>query len=596
MIDNEFWNRRIEVTRMATLPAMYAQMKQTGRWDAMRLNWKEGDKVKPHIFWDSDIAKMIESICFALRGTLDSDLEQNFKSWLNDAIDMIRKAQKPEGYINIYYSVVEPDKRWTDLAHGHELYCAGHLLEAAIAHNQVTGSNELLDIICRYIDYICAVFGPNEGQLHGYPGHPEIELALVKLISIRNEAKYLNLLEFFINERGKNGGEYYNLEAIKLGIDPMKFIPGIFNNGKPYPDPPCHWSMQAEAPIRELVEIKGHSVRAMYLLAGAQGLANIKNDDVLNNSVKRLWNNMMDAKLYIHGGIGSQREWEGFGPNYDLPLDCYAETCASLGILFLGKQMLEHNLDGKISSVMQRALYNDCIGGVSLDGKSFYYDQPLVGRGMKRSTWFSCSCCPPNLARVLNDLDSYVFTEKPGMFAVNMWMGGSYNSPNVSASLKSEYPFKGEISIDLVTAEESEIALYIPDEDYTCNIEGELIDGYLKFSSRKWNHKLVVSYPLKPQLVHPSPKVEATKGMVAVERGPFVYGVEQMDSSIPLNNITFNDRTEFIEEEMEIEKTKFISLKPRLGIGIDVRLVPYFVLGNRKPGDDFKVYFKENNS
>jgi uncharacterized protein len=595
MIDNSFWNQRVQVTQAATLPAMYSQMKQTGRWDAMRLTWKKGDENEPHIFWDSDIAKVVESACYALRGLEDPELSKQFKSWIDDAVDMIKKAQQPDGYINIHFTVVEPENRWKDVAHMHELYCAGHLLEAAIAHHEVTKSNEFLDVMCRYIDYICTVFGPGKNQLHGYPGHPEIELALVRLLSIRNEPRYLSLLKFFVDERGKNGGEFYSQEAKNLGIDPMNFVPGKFNTGKPWPDAPCFWYMQAEAPIRELTEIKGHSVRAMYLLAGVEGLANFTKDSTLNDAVDRLWRNMIDTKFYIHGGIGAVHQWEGFAPEHDLPLDCYAETCASLAILFLSKQILNRKLDGEIPRVMERALYNDAIGGVSLDGKSFYYDQPLVGRGMKRSSWFEVSCCPPNLARVLNSLDFYAYTERDDIFAINMWMGGKHHSKDVSATITSDYPSRGNIEIDLVTERELEFALYLPDTQYISNIEGKVVDGYLRFTPRKWNTKISVSYDIKPKIVHPSSKVSSTKGMVAIERGPFVYGVEQSGSSIPLNQISLSESSKFSEELVTVEGTTFVALNLQSEDNEKVQFVPYFVLGNRVPGEDFRVYVNEQS-
>uniref|UniRef100_A0A060TEY4 ARAD1D18040p n=1 Tax=Blastobotrys adeninivorans TaxID=409370 RepID=A0A060TEY4_BLAAD len=593
---NGFWNQRAAVTRTATLPAMYRQMKDTGRWDAMRMTWKKGDPNEPHIFWDSDIAKVVESACYALMHMDKSDPQyETFMAWIDDAIDMIKKAQGPDGYVNIYYTVVAPEKRWTDVAHQHELYCAGHLLEAAVAHHKLTGSNEFLDVMCKYIDYICTVFGPGDDQLHGYPGHPEIELALVRLLEVRSEKRYLDLLTYFVNERGNNGGEFYDHEAENLGIDPMNFIPGPHYKGKSWPDPPCHWYMQAEAPIRELKEIKGHSVRAMYLLAGVQGLANITKDKSLDQAVDRLWRNMVDTKMYINGGIGAVHEWEGFDKEYELPLGCYAETCASIGILFLGKRILERKLDGEIPSVMERALYNDVIGGVSLDGTSFYYDQPLVGRGLKRSSWFEVSCCPPNLARLLNSLDMYAFTLKDDTLAVNMWIDGKYKvSDGVKVIMKTDYPLQGKVELEVLSDKEIELDIHVPEDDFKSSISGNMKDGYLRLSKRKWNDKITIEYDMKPKVVRPDPRVEATKGTLAVERGPFVYGLEQSGSSLPVKDVSIPLDAKFEEEQVTIESTTVIALNHTLPSGDKVQLLPYFVLGNRVPGEDFVVFFSES--
>jgi DUF1680 family protein len=514
--------------------------------------------------------------------------------WIGDAIEMIKTAQGPDGYINIYYTVVKPEMRWKDVAHQHELYCAGHLLEAAIAHHQLSGSNEFLDVMCRYIDYVCKVFGPGDDQIHGYPGHPEIELALVRLLEIRQEKRYLDLLTFFVNERGKEGGVYYDNEAKNLGIDPQKFIPGPNHVGEPWPDPPCHWYMQAEAPIRDLTEIKGHSVRAMYLLAGVQGLANLIKDPSLDEAVDRLWRNMVDAKFYIHGGIGAIYDWEGFSGNFELPLKCYAETCASIAILFLGKRILERKLDAEIPRVMERALYNDVIGGVSLDGTSFYYEQPLVACGHKRSSWFECSCCPPNLARLLNSLEDYAFTEKENVFAINMWMGGNYRSDGLRATIRTDYPLRGQIEIELISNRNIEFALYLPERDFKSNISGELTNGYLRFPKRKWNETITVSYEMQEKVTIPDSRVSATRGRLTVERGPFVYGLEQSGSPVPVEEVKLSRNSTFEEEVVTIESATIVALNLKLENGQRVQLVPYFVLGNRVPGEDFVVYFPEN--
>ncbi|KAK9476109.1 hypothetical protein V1514DRAFT_201709 [Lipomyces japonicus] len=595
VINDKFWDSRIAVTRTATLPAIFKQTKETGRWDSILLKWKHGDTNEPHIFWDSDIAKLIESVVFALNYTAHDDPQRElFLSWINEAIRRIGLAQHDDGYINIYYSVVKPGKQWTDLAHNHELYCAGHLLEAAVAHYQVTGSTVFLDIITHYVDHIARTFGPHDNQKKGYPGHQEIELALLKLYAVKPEKKYLDLAQFFIEQRGFNHGEYYDQEAIAQGIDPLKYVPG---NGHPsWPEPPSYWYMQADDQIRNLEKIKGHSVRALYYLTAVQGLANITNDQTLHDAVHRLWTNMVDTKLYVHGGIGAIKDWEGFGDDYYLPLKCYSETCASIAILFLGKQILEHGLDGSVAAVMERALYNNVLGGISLDGTAFYYDQPLIGTGLKRSTWFECSCCPPNVTRLFNNLEEYVFTEAEDFLAVNLWIGASYVKKDFTVHVATEYPHEGQIKVDLSSETPVGFAIRAPDVEYEISIKSgsSIKNGYIYFEPRKWKDTLIISFDLKPKIIKPHKLVEATKGKLAIERGPFVYAVEQTSSAVPVGEVTITQETEFEQKQVEIEGVHVTALSTTVN-GKPVEFLPYFVIGNRNPGEDFAVWIDEVN-
>jgi DUF1680 family protein len=562
----------------------------------MKLTWKKGDPNQPHIFWDSDIAKLLEGLCYALGHMNPADNQyQTFFRWVDEGIDMIAEAQAPDGYINIYYSVVEPEKRWTDVAHQHELYCAGHLLEAAIAHYKMTKSSRFLDILCRYIDYICTIFGPGQGQIHGYPGHPEIELALVKLYAIRPQDRYLCLLTYFVEQRGFNGGEFYTQEAINNNIDPLKFIPGIFvpdEADSHWPSPPCHWYMQAENQIRHLKEINGHSVRAMYYLTGVQGLANINKDNSLTLAVYRLWRNMVDKKMYIHGGIGAMSAWEGFSKEYHLPLNCYSETCASIGVVLLARAMLHNHLNGEYARIMEKALYNNVLGGVSLDGTSFFYDQPFECRGLKRSKWFQVSCCPPNVSRLLNSLETYVFTETNGGLSINLYIGGVYENDSMKVAVSTKYPIEGEIVIELNSSREVAWSIVAPSCPYEVSTAAEEKNGYLHFSPRKWNDTVKLSFSIKPEIIRPDSHVESTKGKLAVQRGPFVYGLEQSSSSVPLSDVQLNQQTMFEECEIEIEGATVVGLNINVG-GRNATLLPYFTLGNRHPGEDFVVWFDE---
>jgi DUF1680 family protein len=580
-----FWADRINVTRRNTLPAIYEQMKATGRWDAMRLTWKHGDGNTPHIFWDSDIAKTVESCCYALEGmNSDDPLAKKFYEWIDDAIGMIEKAQGKDGYINIYYTVVEPEKRWTDLAHQHELYCAGHLLEAAVAHYKLTGETRFLDIMIRYVNYIRQVFGPGPGQKRGYPGHEEIELALVRLYEVKPEQEYLDLLKYFVEYRGLDYGNYYKEEAISNGKDPMKYIEG---EGK-WPNPPQYWYMQAHKPIREQDEILGHSVRAMYFLAGVQGYANIVNDGSLKQAVNKLWRNMVDKKLYIHGGIGAIPAWEGFGEEYELPLECYSETCASIGILFLGKRMLEESTEIEVARVMSRALYNNVLGGASLDGKSFYYDQPLIGNGHKRSAWFECSCCPPNYTRLMNSLQDYAVTETQSLLLINLYIGGEYETYLGKLWIRTDYPNKGTLSVTVETHTTFDLAVANPGK-YKCTPEPDHREDYIYFKNISGTFSFELTFDITPRIVKPDPKVSSTKGKLAIERGPFVYGLEQSDSPLPLSDVQLPPDQTFNETAIQFENTTVVALLANIN-GLQFKFVPYFVIGNRVPGDKFIIW------
>ncbi|KAA8914413.1 hypothetical protein TRICI_002911 [Trichomonascus ciferrii] len=589
-----FWAERVGVTRTNTLPAIYDQMKRTGRWDAMRLTWKHGDDNKPHIFWDSDIAKTVESCCYALQDMDPEDrLYKTFQGWIDEAIDMIEKSQGPDGYINIYYTVVEPDKRWTNIAHQHELYCAGHLLEAAVAHYQLTGKTRFLDIMIRYVHYIREVFGSGPGQKQGYPGHEEIELALLRLYEVKPEKEFLDLLKYFVEFRGYKNGQFYAQEAIANGIDPKEYIPRDFaqENSRSWPDAPQYWYMQAHKPIREQDEIRGHSVRAMYFLSAVQGLGNVISDESLHKAVNMLWRNMIDKKFYIHGGIGAIASWEGFGENYELPLDCYAETCASIGILFLAKRMLENVPNGEISRIMSRALYNNVIGGASLDGKSFYYDQPLIGNGHKRSDWFEVSCCPPNFSRLMNSLGDYALTKaKNNVLSLNLYIGGNYTTNLAFVSVTSKYPNEGYVSVLVRPKSPITFALALPQSSYqVTGPQGEEKDGYLYFSGVSNPLSIELAFDVKPVIIQSEPKIESTKDKIAIERGPFVYGLEQIDSPTPLSSLKIPKDLKLEERQITIQNTEIVALKSTFN-GKQYQFVPYFAIGNRSPGQKFKVW------
>lgn len=592
-IKDPFWNNRIEVIAEKTLPSMYNLLVKTGRWAFFDLNWRHL-QIQPHIFWDSDIAKFLEAVCFAMKYTSPSNpMFLQYHKWAKDIVAMAKKAQEQNGYLNTYYIQMRPGMQFTNVMEHHELYCCGHLIEAAVAHHEATNSMEFVDIMCRYVDLICDTFGAESHKKHGYPGHQEIELALVKLVSIVPEPRYFELLEYFITQRGYNNGEFFTHEQRKRGVDPDLYIPVDSEGDLMWPEPKSYWYYQAQEPVAQAMEVKGHSVRQMYFLTGVQGLALIKNEP--NAAVRRLFDNMVDKKLYIHGGIGAVGRWEGFGDNYYLPWDGYSETCASIGLVFLCERMLYGTLDRKVSLTMERALYNNILGGVSISGRAYYYDQPITGtKGLQRQTWFLCSCCPPNVARLFNSLEKYLILLKDDSLAIHLYIGCKIATKDVSFEFESKYPKQGCLKFKATTNMPIAISIREPLTAYTCTqIEYEKSNGYLTFGPRKWDNEIIeIQFEIPVVIVTPNAKVEANIGCLAVERGPYVYAIEESDSPVGLDDIEIMPDQEFETIEESYDTVEFTSLVTRVG-DAKLKFKPYFVTGNEHPGEDFRIWVKD---
>lgn len=411
---------------------------------------------------------------------------------------MIRSAQQPDGYLNIHYTVVEPGKRFTNLRDFHELYNAGHLIEAALAHNDLYKNYDLLDPLIKYVDLLCHTFGPGKGQTHGYPGHPEIELALLRLHQRTKDPKHLDLARYFITERGNttgvDGRHYYVVEAEKRGDPPharMSYWGGNDN---------ALWYYQAHKPIVEQETIEGHSVRAMYLLTAASDLVGMSKatgrsnscDTRLQDAIYRLWDNMVERKMYVTGGIGAIKQWEGFGLDYFLPQStdeggCYAETCAAIGVMMLAERILQYDLDGRFGDIMELCLYNAMLTSMSHDGTKFTYVNQLASSdadASKREEWFTCACCPPNVLRLFGQIGGYMYSDKhtgkestqvnvhlyvPSVHEVKVGGQGQGPGPGQEKKAvltqKSNWPWDGRVDIEVqgatATAQVS-IALRIP--------------------------------------------------------------------------------------------------------------------------------------
>jgi DUF1680 family protein len=603
-IDDSFWTPHIRVNREYTLPQVYRFCKVTGRIDAFRLNWKPGMEAL-HIFWDSDVAKWVEAASYSLATHPDSALAAQ----VDEVIHLIVGAQQPDGYLNTYFTVVEPTKRWTNLRDRHELYCAGHLIEAAVAHFQATGKRVLLDAMCRYADYIDSVFGLEPGKKRGYPGHEEIELALVKLYRVTGEKRYLHLSQYFVDERGRQP-HYFDSEARQRGEDPEAYWAKTYEYS------------QSHLPVREQSEVVGHAVRAMYLYSAMTDLACELHDASLFDACKRLWNHLCTTRLYITGGIGSSAHNEGFTTDYDLPNEtAYTETCASIGLVFWNHRMLQIECAAHYADVLERALYNCVLGGVSLDGQQFFYENPLASSGTHhRQNWFRVACCPPNIARLLASLGQYIYSVHEREIAVHLYIQSTVQTgldgQAVSIRQETSYPWHGTITLRLAMAEPSLFGLRLRIPGWCrhahLTVNGEAFDiashleqGYVRVE-RIWQpaDRVELELAMPVERMYANPNVRQDVGCVALQRGPLVYCLEGVDCSEPLQCIVVPAAAELtshfapdmlegvtvirgntlIEDETDWAGTLYRTSPPSLQPGA-ITALPYYAWDNRQPGE-----------
>jgi uncharacterized protein len=543
-ITSRFWSQRQQRNREDTLPHIYAQCDITGRLAAFQNQWppelleRRTQGNITHLFWDSDVAKWIEAASASLATHPDTKLE----GLLDQLIAQIAAAQQPDGYLNSWFGLVEPARRWSNLRDWHELYNGGHLIEAAIAHFQATGKRTLLDVMCHYADYVGTVFGPAPGQRRGYCGHPEIELALVRLFHLTSERRYLDLARYFIDERGQQP-HYFDHEARERGEDPAAFWAGTYAYN------------QSHRPVREQHEAVGHAVRAAYLYSAMADLAAEDGDTHLLAVCQQLWQQLTTQQMYVIGGIGSSRQNEGFTTAYDLPNErAYAESCAAIALVFWAQRMLEIDLDRRYADVMELALYNAVLSGVSLDGTRFFYENPLASTGShQRQPWFTCPCCPPNLARLLASLGGYIYAQHENDVVVHLYIQSKahLNIDGVAVTLEqiTNYPWEGTITFQIATAEPVAFTLrlrlpaWCRESHLTLNGEGIELDeaverGYVRIS-RTWQSgdTLELQLPMAPERLYAHPAVQADVGHVALRRGPLIYCLEQVDHAVPLHRI-----------------------------------------------------------
>ncbi|MFV0332721.1 MAG: glycoside hydrolase family 127 protein [Tropicimonas sp.] len=556
--------------------------------------------VTPQMFWDSDFAKSIEAAAYALYRRADPELEAR----VDEVVDAFGRLQAEDGYLNSWFQRFEPEKRWTNLREKHELYNAGHLIEAAVAYFHATGKRKLLDIMCRYADHIARRFGPGADQSHGYPGHPELELALVKLARATGRQDYLDLAKFFVDARGTEPN-FFDEEARQRGEKPEDFAFGTLEY--------C----QAHKPVREQREVVGHAVRAAYLYAGMADVATEFADDSLDPALEALWAHLTERNLYATGGFGPSALNEGLTFDYDLPNQtAYAETCASVALVFWASRMLGRRPDARFADVMERTLYNGALSGISLDGGRFFYDNPLESRGTHhRWHWHRCPCCPPNISRLIASIGTYLFGVADSEIAVHLYCaaeaGLSVAGTDVALRVETEYPVDGHVRIRVDPAAPARftVALRIPGwaAGHSATVNGEAVArpaerGYLRIE-RQWQagDEVELDLVMEPHFLYANPAVACDQGRMALMRGPLLYCLEEADNAPMLNSCILRDdttcRTTDIEGlpgivGLELEGLRetggqqpLYGLTPPRREPALLRAVPYYAWDNRAPGE-----------
>ena len=581
-IEEGFWQERQKINSTVTVDAVYDRFYETGRVTGFDCNWKPGDDeaLKPHHFWDSDVAKWIEGAAYILMHEERPDLEEK----VDAIVDMIERNMLNDGYYNMYYIPFALYQRFTN-RDMHELYCAGHHFEGAVAYNQATGKNKYLDLMCRYADLIYRIFIEEKSAKFETPGHPEIELALIKLYRTTKNPKHLELCKYFIEKRGNNDKDTWLFENAMYGQD--------------------------NVPLRQASEAVGHSVRNNYLWAGVCDLAYETGDQELFESCRRVFDNIVNRRMYITGAQGSVHIGERYTVDYHLPnKSAYAETCAALSLAMLAQRMSLYELDSRYADTVERALYNGSLAGVSLEGDAFFYENPLEFRDedyavdygamqknhhtapRTRKRVFNCSCCPPNILRVIADIGSYAYSyaEEEDMLIVHQFVASSYDSEGRRIRVATEFPRNGRISVS--AAGVAKVAVRIPyyAREFKANQPYEVCGGYAVFEA---SADIEIDLGLKVRFVYANSRVYDNNGRVAVMYGPLVYCAESVDNDAIQN--FFIDRGQLPVLEGEYGGVPCIraygvtrtvsdvlySEEPPVEETAELKLIPFFTFANR---------------
>ncbi|PZE21177.1 glycoside hydrolase family 127 protein [Paenibacillus xerothermodurans] len=619
---DEFWSKRQQLVRDVVIPYQWEVLNDrmpgaapSHAMENFRIAAGEAEgEYAGAVFQDTDFSKWLETVGFALSLQRDEALERI----ADEAIDLVGRAQQPDGYLNTYFTVKKPDGKWTNLRDDHELYTAGHFIEAAVAYYRATGKRKVLDIACSLADCIAAEFGAGATQRHGYDGHPEIELALVKLYQSTGNRTYLELSKFFVDERGRQphffDGEQQARTESRFG-----------QRGYDY--------FQSHLPVREQTTAEGHAVRAVYLYSGMADLAAEYDDRSLLDALKELWRNTTRKRMYITGGIGSSAYEERFTVDYDLPNErAYTESCAAIGLVFWANRMLQLEADGEYADVMERALYNGLLSGISLDGTKYFYVNPLEVwpstcehrndmnkvKGT-RQPWFACACCPPNIARLLLSLGQYMYGVNDREVYVHLYASNTFRHKIAGAELElvqqTAYPWRDKVlfSVSPDRPAEFTLALRLPAwcKNPGITVNGEPVDpascaerGYAKIT-RTWQpgDKVELTLPMPVEIVRSHPALRANAGAIAVQRGPVVYCLEEADNGANLRDVTLSRNAAFssdydpslLDGVVTLKTTGWRSEMPAddelyttdvFGRRqVDLTAIPYYAWANREAGE-----------
>jgi DUF1680 family protein len=604
---DRLWAPRQKVVRERTVPFLYGQMEKIGTIEALDVTRPPGPLAFPYrrnntstsvMYWDSDIAKWIETASYTLATHPDPRLD----GLIDDIVARIAAAQEPDGYFNSFFQRREPASKWTNLRDWHELYCLGHMVEAAVAHNQATGKRSLLDIVLRQLDQVRRLFGRGEGQKRGYCGHEEIELALVKLHRLTGDRRHLDLASYFIDERGQQP-HYFDIEARARGSDPADYWYQTYDYN------------QSHVPVRDQDKIVGHAVRAMYLYCAMADLAAEKDDPTLLEACRRLWADLTTKRLYVTGGLGPSAGNEGFTSDYDLPNEtAYAETCAAIGLVFWAHRMALLEDDSRYGDVMEQALYNGALSGLSLDGERYFYENPLASRGdHHRWIWHRCPCCPPNIARLVASLGGYLYSTAPGELGVHLYAASTarleVDDVPVRVRQITDYPWDGAIALTIDPERPFEFTLCLRVPGW-CRapelaVNGEKVDLSRGYASvrRTWKagDTVRLDLPMPVERIRAHPDVLMDQGRVALKRGPIVYCVEAVDTPAPPHRlvlpqdgaITWAQEPELLGGVATLQGTALAvqpagdalyRTEPLQRAPVPFRAVPYHVWDHRAPG------------
>ena len=556
-VTDNFWGQRLKASREVTIPLAFSKCEETGRYENFVKAAHPSDeyKVGGFSFDDTDVYKTIEGASYSLQTYPNEELE----NYIDNILLKVAAAQEPDGYL--YTSRTMNPKhphpwagpeRWSKVEElSHEFYNLGHMIEGAVAYYQATGKRNFLDIAIKYADCVCRAIGNGPDQKKLVPGHQIAEMALVRLYLVTEDRKYLDQAKFFLDARGYTSRK----DAYS----------------------------QAHKPVLEQDEAVGHAVRATYMYAGMADVAAITGDSSYINAIDKIWENIVSKKLYITGGIGARHAGEAFGNNYELPnQSAYNETCAAIGNVYVNYRLFLLHGDAKYFDVLERTLYNGLISGVSLDGGSFFYPNPLASTGgYSRKPWFGCACCPSNISRFIPSLPGYIYAVKDDQLYINLFLSNhatlTVNGTPVILEQKTNYPWSGDIRIRILEGDipftmnlripgwvrnevlPSDLYRYADEQkpNYTVSvngnsIEGELQKGYLQIN-RKWEKDDLVEihFDMPPRIVKANDHVIDDLGRIAIERGPIVYCAEWPDNDFNIHNILLNQHPSFQVKEMK---------------------------------------------